>query len=50
VKLPSITKCEIKAFILGALFMIILVTIYEWKDFKRGLLGVPNEARLENVK
>jgi hypothetical protein len=49
-KLPTFTKRDVKAFLLGALFMIILVTIFEWKDFKRGLMGLPGEARLENVK
>jgi len=49
-KLPELTKSNVRAFFLGVLFMIVLVTIYEWKDFKRGLMGLPSEARLENVK
>lgn len=49
-KQPSFTKSDVKAFFLGALFMLILVTIYEWKDFKRGLEGVSNKVSIEFVK
>jgi len=49
-KKPQITKRDAKIFFLGMVVMILIVVIYEWTDFKKGLSGKPVVENSELVR
>jgi len=49
-KKPQITKHEIKIFFLVMVAMILIVVVYDWIDFKKGLTGKPEKESTELVK
>jgi hypothetical protein len=38
----NITKRDVKAFLFGAVVVLIIVLAYDWKDFRDGLTGAFN--------
>jgi len=49
-KKPQITKRDAKIFFLGMVVMILIVVVYDWIDFKKGLTGKPEKESTELVK
>ncbi|MBL7874417.1 MAG: hypothetical protein JNL53_02060 [Cyclobacteriaceae bacterium] len=49
--MKNITKRDVKTFLLGMLFMFLILLIYDWQEFKRGFNngfnGKPIEQRLK---
>ena len=46
----NITKKEIAFFFLGLLTMFLIILIYEWRDFKSGLIDGWNSPKTEIKK
>ena len=42
-----ITKRDVFAFILGIIFMFLIILIYDWKDFKEGVKEGYRQAQIE---
>jgi len=49
-KLPVITKRDVKAFFLGILFMLLLDIIFDWEGVKREFKEGYNSVKGESVK
>jgi len=35
----KVTARDVRIFLFGMLFMLLIVLVYDWQDFKRGLTG-----------
>jgi hypothetical protein len=46
----QITKRDVIIFFLGMLSMILIVLIYDWNDFKKGIAGRPDKGNMELMK
>jgi hypothetical protein len=46
----QITKRDVKIFIFGMVTMLLLILLYEWDDFKAGLIGGYNDSVIEQEK
>ena len=46
----QISGRDVKIFVFGMLFMLLLMIIYDWKEFKSGFTAGYKEARKEAVK
>lgn len=46
----NISRRDIRIFFSGMLFMLLIVLIYDWKEFKRGFEAGYNGAGKEQVK
>jgi hypothetical protein len=49
-KKPQITKRDLKIFFLGMVVMILIVVIYDWNSFKKGLSGKSEKESMELMK
>jgi len=49
-RLPVITKRDVKAFFLGILFMLLLDIIFDWEGVKREFKEGYNSVREEHLK
>lgn len=46
----QITRRDVKVFFIGALVMLMIVLIYDWKDFMRGFKDGYNGVKTESQK
>jgi len=49
-KLPVITKRDLKAFFFGVIFIMLIDLIFDWNGTKQAFLDGYNEARAEHLK
>jgi len=49
-KNPQITKRDVIIFFIGMITMLLLVLIYDWRSFKKGIKGEPETTSIEVLK
>lgn len=49
-KKPQFTKRDVIIFSLGMLTMILIIVIYDWNSFKKGLAGKSEKESMELMK
>jgi hypothetical protein len=46
----QITKRDVKVFFFGVLIMLLIVLLYDWKDFMKGFMDGYNGVQTETMK